>query len=63
MCMKKKKHDCFGCFKSKKLNSRGYCVSCWNQHQDKVTKAKRLTGLKARVLKRWSLQGLIENGF
>ena len=54
---------CFGCGKSKKLNARGYCVGCWNVHQEKVAKAKRKLKLPVRVLKRWSLKGLIENGF
>jgi len=59
-----KKKVCFGCEKDKKLNSRGYCVACWNLHQEKVAKAKRLNkNISVRILKRWSLQGLIEKGF
>ena len=59
-----KQHNCFGCNKEKKLNSRGYCVKCWNLHQEKVCKAKKLNkSIPLRVLKRWSLKGLIEKGF
>ena len=62
MCMKKK--VCVGCEQERKLNSRGYCVKCWNFHQEKVCKAKKFNkDIPVRVLKRWSLKGLIEHGF
>ena len=59
--MKKK---CFFCDSTNRVNSRGYCVACWNLHQEKVSKAKRFNrNIPLRVLKRWSLKGLIEQGF
>ncbi len=51
---------CYGCNKQKKLNSRKYCISCWNKHQALVPRvAKRLTK-PTKTIKKYSLQGLKE---
>jgi len=44
----------------KKLNSRHYCISCWNKHEALVPRvAKKLTR-PIKLIKRFSLQGLTE---
>ena len=58
-----KNTKCYGCNKTKKTNSRGYCTKCWNEHQQKVQKAKQKTRLPIRILKKYSLQGLKEQGY
>jgi len=51
---------CYGCNKKKKLNSRHYCMTCWNKHQALVPRvAKKLTR-PIKLIKRFSLQGLKE---
>jgi len=51
---------CYGCNKKKKLNSRHYCISCWNKHEALVPRvAKKLTR-PIKLIKRFSLQGLTE---
>jgi len=51
---------CYGCNKKKKLNSRHYCITCWNKHESLVPRvAKKLTQ-PIKLIKRFSLQGLKE---